>query len=158
MIGYGVFAVIGLFVALLTTDGVANVDATLADLLSGDLAQAALGGSSGRGVFLVLLATATVAVPIVWKHRLAPLAFVVPLLFTLAAFWPLYVQHRRQQEAIRAMGELGQGLGELAQQMTAELAGPLANLQVASWLLFATVLFLAIKGVGSSLSARFPSS
>ncbi len=41
----------------------------------------------------MLLATATIAVPYFWKHRLAPLAFAVPLLVTAMAFWPLYKQH-----------------------------------------------------------------
>lgn len=154
VIGYGVFAAIGLFVALLPAGGFLAVDVTLADLLSGDLAQVALDGVSGRGVFLVLLATATIAVPVFWRRRLATLAYAVPLMFTLAAFWPLYVQQRRQQEAIRAMGELGQGLGELAQQMNAQIAGPLANLRVAAWLLFAMVLFLALRGVMRTLASR----
>lgn len=153
-IGYGVFAVIGLFVTLLPAGGFLAVEATLADLLSGDLAQAVLGEGSGRGAFLVLLATATIAVPVFWRHRFAKLAYVVPLLITLAAFWPLYVQQRRQQEAIRAMGELGQGLGELAQQMNAQIAGPLANLQLAAWLLFATVLYLAFKGIARALARK----
>jgi hypothetical protein len=151
---YGAFAVMGLFLDVLSTGGILDTRVTLADLLSGDLTQAALGGDSGWGVFLVLLATATIAVPYVWKRRLAPLAFVVPLLVTLLGFWPIYEQHRRQQEAIRAMGELGQVLGELAERMSAEVGGPLADLGTAAWLLTATVLFLAFRGVARALASR----
>jgi hypothetical protein len=151
---YGAFAVLGLFVNLLSTGGIVDTRVTLADLLSGDLTQAALGGGSGLGVFLILFATASIAVPYFWKHRLAPLAFGVPLFVTLLGFWPLYVQHRRQQEAVRAMGELGQVLGELAEQMSAQIGGPLANLGTAAWLLIATVLFLAFRGVVRALASR----
>lgn len=146
MIGYGAFAVLGLFAGLLATGGFVDTRVTLADLLSGGLSQAALGGGSGKGVLLVFLATATVVVPYFSKHRLAPLAFAVPLCLVLAAFWPLYVQHRRQQEAVQAMTELGPELGKLAEEMSARVGGPLADLGVAAWLLFATVLYLAIKG------------
>ena len=116
------------------------------DLLSGDMARAALGGGNGKGLFLVLLATATIAVPYFWKHRLAPLAFVVPLLFTFVGFWPLYKQHRAQQEAIEAMGEFGPMMGQMGQQMGAS-NGPFDSLGIGAWLLFATVIFLAFKGV-----------
>ena len=76
-IGYGVFAVIGLFVSLLGTGGFVDAGITLADLLSGDLAQAVAGERGGKGVVLVLLATATIAVPALWRHRLASLACAV---------------------------------------------------------------------------------
>ncbi len=152
-IGYGMFAVLALFVSLVSADGFAGAPITLADLLSGDLAQAALGGNSVKGVICVLLATATVLVPYFWKHRFAPLAFAVPLLVTLYGFWPLYVQHRRQQDAIAAMGDLGQALGELAAQINAEMNGPLANLGIAAWILFAAVLFLALRGIARATSS-----
>ena len=88
--GYSVILFVALFVRLVTTDGLIDVKVTLAELLSGDMARAALGGGSGRGVLLVLFATATIVVPYFWRHRLAPLAFAVPLLFTAVAFWPVY--------------------------------------------------------------------
>ena len=153
-IGYGVFAALALFVSLVSAASYAGAPITLADLLSGDLAQAALGGASPKGVILVLIATATVLVPWLLRHRLAPLAFIVPLLVTLYGFWPLYVQQRRQHDAVQAMGELGQALGELATQMNAEIGGPLANLGIAAWILFATVLFLALKGIARILARR----
>ena len=153
-IGYGVFAALALFVSLVSAASYAGAPLTLADLLSGDLAQAALGGASPKGVLLVLIATASVLVPWLWRHRLAPLAFIVPLLVTLYGFWPLYVQQRRQHDAVQAMGELGQALGELATQMNAEIGGPLANLGIAAWILFATVLFLALKGIARILARR----
>ncbi len=146
-IGYGLFFAIAMFVGLFATGGFMDIKVTLADLLSGDLPRAALGGGSGKGVLLVLLATATIAVPYLWKHRLAPLAFAAPLLFTVFGFRPLYEQHRQQQEAMEAMGEFGQMMGEMAEQMGASAAGPLGNLGIGAWLLFATVIFLASKGV-----------
>lgn len=153
-IAYGVFLVVGLFVGLVSADGVMSENLTLADLLSGDPAEVALDGGTGKGVLFVLLAAATIALPYFWRRRIAPLAFVVPLLVTLAAFWPLYVQHRRQQEAVQAMGELGQGLEELAAQMSTEIGGPLANIGVAAWLLFAMVIFLSFKGITRILVRR----
>jgi hypothetical protein len=52
------------------------------------------------------------------------------------------------------MGELGQGLGELAVRLNAEVGGPLTNLRTATWLLIATVLFLAFRGVARTLASR----
>ena len=68
----------------------------------------------------MLLATATIAVPYFWKHKLAPLAFTVPLAFTAMALGPLYEQHRQQREAMEAMGEFGQAMSQMAEQMGAE--------------------------------------
>ena len=141
-IGYGLFLIIAIFVSLTSVEGPFQIKVMLTDLLSGDLA---LGGGNGKGLFLVLLATATVAVPYFWKHKLAPLAFVVPLLFTFMGFWPLYKQHRSQQEAMEAMGEFGQMMGQMGQQMEAS-SGPFDSLGFGAWLLFATVIFLAFKG------------
>ena len=128
---------------------------TLADLLSGDMARAALGGGSGKGVLLVLLATATIAVPYFWKHRLAPLAFTVPLLFTAMAFWPIYQQHRQQQEAMAAMGEFGQAMAQMAEQMGAETSA-FDAIGIGAWLLVATVIFLAFKGITRFLARSQP--
>ena len=145
-IGYCVFFIIAIFVSLIAVEGPFQVKIMLTDLLSGDMARAALGGGNGKGLFLVLLATATIAVPYFWKHKLAPLAFVVPLLFTFMGFWPLYKQHRAQQEAMEAMGEFGQMMGQMGQQMEAS-SGPFDSFGIGAWLLFATVIFLAFKGV-----------
>ena len=153
-IGYAAFFLIGLFVSLIADNGYIDVKVTLADLLSGDMARAALGGGSGRGVLLVLIATATIAVPYVWKHRLAPLAFTVPLLFTARAFWPLYEQHRQQQEAMAAMGEFGEAMTQMAGQMEAETSA-FDAIGVGAWLLVATVIFLAFKGI-TRILARSP--
>lgn len=150
-IGYGAFFVIAMFVSLISTDGYIDVKLTLADLLSGDKARAALGDGSGRGVLLVLLATATIAVPYLWKNRLAPLAFSVPLLFTAMAFWPLYRQQRQQQEAIEAMGEFGQAISQMAEQMGAQTSA-FDAIGIGAWLLVATVIFLAFKGITRFLS------
>jgi uncharacterized membrane protein len=111
------------------------------------LARAALSSSSGKGTLLVLLATATIAVPHFWKHKFAPLALAVPLLFTLMGFWPIYKQHQAQQEAMEAMGEFGQQMSQMAQQMGGSAAGPFDSLGIGAWLLLATVIFLAFRGV-----------
>ena len=146
-IGYGIFLIIALFVSLLSTGGFMGIKITLADLLGGDMARAALGGGNGKGLFLVLLATATISVPYFWKHKFAPLAFVVPLFFTFLGFWPFYKQRRAEQEALEAMGELGQMMGQMSQQIDVSTGGPLENLGIGAWLLFATVIFLAFKGL-----------
>lgn len=146
-IAYGIFLILALFVSLISTGGFINVSITLADLLSGDLARATLGGSSGKGTLLVLLATGTIAIPYFWKHKFAPLAFAVPLLFTVYGFWPLYEQHQAQQEAMAAMGEFGQMMGQMAQQMGGSTGGLFDSLGVNAYVLFATVLYLAFKGV-----------
>jgi hypothetical protein len=151
-IAYGVFFIIAFFVSLVSTGGFVDIKITLADLLSGDLARAAMSGSSGKGTLLVLLATATIAVPYFWKHKLAPLAFAVPLLFTIIGFWPLYKQHQAQQEAIEAMGEFGQMMGQMSEQMGGSAGGPFDSLGIGAWLLFATVIFLAFRGVMRSLA------
>ena len=145
-IGYGAFLFIALFVSLVSTEGLVDVKVTLADLLSGDMARAALGDGSGRGVLLVLFATATIGVPYFWKHRLAPLAFTVPLLFTALAFWPLYREHRRQQEALEAMGEFGEAMSRMADEMGARTSA-FDAIGISAWLLVATVIFLAFKGI-----------
>ena len=145
-IGYGAFLVLALFVSLVSTEGAIDVKVTLADLLSGDMARAALGDGSGRGVLLVLLATATIGVPYFWKHRLAPLAFTVPLLFAALALWPLYREHRRQQEALQAMGEFGEAMSRMADEMGAQTSA-FDTIGMGAWLLVATVIFLAFKGV-----------
>ena len=152
-IGYGLFFIMAVFVSLTSGEGPFQIKIMLTDLLSGDMARAALGGGNGKGLFLVLLATATIAVPYFWKHKLAPLAFIVPLLFTFMGLWPLYKQHRAQQAAMEALGEFGQTMGQMGQQMGAN-SGPFDSLGIGAWLLFATVIFLAIKGVMRPPRAR----
>ena len=145
-IGYGAFLFIALFVSLVSTQGPIDVNVTLSDLLSGDIARAALSEGSSRGVLFVLLATATIGVPYFWKHRLAPLAFTVPLLFTALALWPLVWEHRRQQEALKAMGEFGEAMARMADEMGAQ-TGAFDAIGNGAWLLVATVIFLAFKGI-----------
>jgi hypothetical protein len=152
-IAYGAFLVIALFVSLFAVGGFMDAKLTLADLLSGDPSDTALDGGSGRGMMLVLLATASVTVPILWKHRLAPLAFSMPLLFTAAAFWPIYQQHRAQQEALAGLGELGIAAARLAEQAGVR-PGPLDALGIGAWLLFATVIFLALRGIARAVARR----
>jgi len=154
-IGYAAFFLIAMFVSLVSTNGFMDVKITLADLLSGDMARAALGGGSGKGVLLVLLATATIAVPNFWKHKLAPLVFTVPLLFTAMALWPVYQQQRQQQEAMAAMGEFGQAMSQMAEQMGAETSA-FDAIGIGAWLLVATVIFLAFKGITRFLARSQP--
>ena len=152
-IGYGAFLVVALFMSLLGAGGFMDAKVTLADLLAGDPATAALGGGSGEGVLLVLFAGATILVPWLWRSRLAPLSFVVPLLFTAVAFRPLVEQHRAQQEALAGLGELGIAAGRLAEQSGA-IQGPLDALGIGAWLLFAVVIFLALRGIARVVVAR----
>ena len=146
VIGYGAFLLIALFVSLVSTEGPVDLNVTLADLLSGDIARAALGGSSGRGVLLVLVATATIALPYFGKHKLAPIAFAVPLFVTALALWPLYREHRRQQEAVEALGEFGAEMSRMAEQMGVQTSA-FDTIGFGAWLLVATVIFLAFKGI-----------
>ncbi len=151
-IGYGVFLFLGLFAGLMGAGSFMDVRITLADLLSGDPSNAALGGAGAKGVLLVLLATATIVVPFLWKHRLAPLAYAIPLLATVLAFEPLYEQHRAQKEALAGLGELGLAAGRMAERMGAP-SGPLDALGTGAWLLFATVIFLALRGAARATSS-----
>ena len=143
-IAYGVFLIAALFFSVIGSAGIIGISLKLTNLLSEGMGIM----GTGRGVFLVLLATATIAVPHFWKHKFAPLAFLVPLLITLMAFWPLYQQHRQQQQAMEAMGELGSMLGQMAEQMGgAPSGGVFSNLGFGAYLIFAAVLYLAYKGV-----------
>ena len=101
-IGYGIFLFVAIFVSVISTNGFIDVKVTLADLLGGDMATRRSAAAAERASFLVLLATATIAVPYFWKHKLAPLAYAVPLLVTAYGFWPLYEQHDAEHEAIRS--------------------------------------------------------
>lgn len=154
--GYGLFAVIGLFAGLASAGGFAQADTTLADLLSGEPLWGLAADGNLRGTALVLLAAATVFIPHAWKHRLAPTAFLAPLFVTAAAFWPLYVQHRRQQQAVQALGELSGALGELAERMSGGPGDPLANLGAPAWVLFAVVLYLAFRSVARLFARAAP--
>lgn len=146
-IGYGLFLFVAMFVSVISLAGFIDIKVTLADLLGGDMARAAVADGSGKGVFLVLLATATIAVPYFWKHKLASLAYAVPLLVTAFGFWPLYEQHNAEREAIEALGELGRMAGQSAEMLVKSTGGPFDNLGIGAWVLIATVLFLALRGV-----------
>ena len=146
-IGYSVFFFVAVFVSVVSMTGSFDVRITLVDLLTGDMSLAALGEGGGRELLLVLLATATIAVPYFWKHNLASLAYAVPLLATVGGFWPLYEQDNAEREAIEALGELAQTTGQSVEQLGASIGGPFDNLGIGAWILIATVLFLAIRGV-----------
>ena len=146
-VAYAIFFFIAVFVSVISTNGFMDIRLTLANLLDGDMAHAAIGGMSGKGIFLVLLTTATITVPYFWRHKLASLAYAVPLLVTFYGFWPLYEQHNAEREAIEALGELAQMTGQSAEQLGASAGGPFDNLGIGAWVLIATVLYLAIRGV-----------
>ena len=142
-IAYGVFLVAALFISVISSAGMLGISLKLSNLLSEGMGIM----GNGRGIMLVLLATATIAVPYFWKHKFAPLAFLVPLLFTIMAFWPLYQQHRQQQAAMAAMGDFGRMFGQMAEQMGAPGGGVFSSLGFGAYLIFAAVLYLAYKGV-----------
>ena len=142
-IAYGIFLVAALFLSVVSSGGMLGIELKLTNLLSSNMGIA----GNGQGVFLTLLAAATIAVPYYWKHKFAPLAFVVPLLFTLKAFWPLYQQHREARKAMEAMGEFGQMMGQMAQQMTGNSGGIFENLGFGAYIIFAAAIYLAFKGV-----------
>lgn len=142
-IAYGVFLIAALFLSVLSTGGMIGLELKLTNLLSSNMGIT----GTGQGVFLVLLAAATIAVPHFWKHKFAPLAFAVPLLITLKALWPLYQQHREAKKAMEAMGEWGQMMGQMSQQMGGGSGGMFDNLGFGAYIIFAATVYLAFKGV-----------
>jgi len=142
-IAYGVFLVAALFLNIISSAGMFGIELKLSNLLSSNTGIT----GTGQGVFLILLAGATIAVPHVWKHKFAPLAFVVPLLITLKGFWPMYQQHREAKKAMEAMAEFGQMMGHMAQQMTGNSSGIFDNLGFGAYIIFAATIYLAFKGV-----------
>ena len=146
-IAYGVFLIAALFLSVISAGGIIGIDFKLTNLLSDNMGMM----GNGKGTFLVLLATATIAVPYFWKHKFAPLAFLGPLLVTIMAFWPLYEQHRQQQKQVEAIGEFGQMMGQMAQQMGGGGTG-MGDLGIGAWVIIAASAYLAFKGVMRFLS------
>lgn len=105
------FLIAALFMSVGGGSNINGLTITLADLLSGNMGLSGLVGGSGKGTFLVLVATATIAVPHYWKHKLTPLAFCVPLLFTLNAFYPVNQQY---SQAKAQAAQAGAFYGEMA--------------------------------------------
>ena len=146
-IAYGVFLVAALFLSVVSSGGMLGIELKLTNLLSSNMGIT----GTGQGVFLILLAGATIAVPYFWKHKFAPLAFVVPLLITLKGFWPLYQQHREAQKAMKAMGEFGQMMGQTAQQMSGNSGGIFESLGFGAYIIFVATIYLAFKGIARFL-------
>jgi tetrahydromethanopterin S-methyltransferase subunit G len=140
-IAYAVFLVGALFFSVVSAAGLfSGVSITLADLLSGKLGLGGLmGGGSGKGTFLVLLATATIAVPYFWKHIYSPLAFCAPLLFTLYAFYPVWQQYSQAKEQAQQAGAF---FGEAVKEMSSGF-----SLGIGAYLTIAAGLYLAFRGV-----------
>jgi hypothetical protein len=153
VLAYGVFLVLAVWPSLVTADAGLLYPGTLADLLGGRAAPGAAGGGSG-GLLLVLLAAATVFVPYLWRRRIALLAAAVPLLVTLAGFWPLYRQQRAESEAIDALAEFGLDPEQIARAVDTGAGGPLGHVGVAAWCLLATAIYLACRGAMRALAAR----
>jgi hypothetical protein len=146
-IAYGVFLFAALFINAVSAGGMLDINIKLTHLLSEGMGIM----GKGRGIFLVLFAFATISVPYFWKHKFAPLAFSVPLVFTIIAFWPLYEQHREQRQAMDAMGEFGEMFGQMAEQMGGG-GSMLDSLGLGAWLVIASALYLSFKGVMKFLS------
>jgi hypothetical protein len=152
-IAYGFFIALALVPGLVADGAGLDVRVTLADLLGGHVAPSDRTGGGGTGLLLVLLAAATIVVPALWKHRFATLAAVVPLLVTALGLWPLHRQHQAELEAIDALAEFGIDPQELVHQVDVGANGPLGHLSIFAWLLFATVIYLAIRGVMGAVAA-----
>jgi hypothetical protein len=86
---------------------------------------------------------------------LAPPAFTVPLRFTARALWPLYEQHQQQQEALRAMGDFGKAMTGMTEQVGAQTSA-FDAIGIGAWILVATVIFLAFKGIARVLARSRP--
>jgi len=145
-IAYGVFLVAALFLNVIGAN-MLGLSLKLTNLLSDNMGMM----GNGKGTFLVLLATATIAVPYFWKHKFAPLAFLGPLLVTLMAFYPLWEQHQQAKKQMEAMGEFGQMMGQMAQQMGGS-GGGIGDLGFGAWIIIAASAYLAFKGVMRFLS------
>jgi membrane protein implicated in regulation of membrane protease activity len=142
-IAYGVFLVAAFFLNVISSAGMLGIELKMTNLLSSNMGIT----GTGQGGFLILLATATIAVPYFWKHKYAPLAFVVPLLISIKGFWPMYQQYRESQKAMEAMGEFGQMMGQMQEQMTGNSGGLFDNLGFGTYIIVAAAIFLAFKGV-----------
>lgn len=156
-IAYGVFVIAALFMNIISTGGIFSCDIKLAHALGGDagMLKACMGGGGGGGTFLILIAAATIAVPYFWKHKFAPLAFVVPLLVVLKAFWPMYEKYSEQQKAMEAMGEFGRQLAQMGEQMGAPAQpGMFDSFAMGAWIIIAAALYLAFRGVTRFLASR----
>lgn len=143
-IAYAAFAIGALFFSVVAAKGIfGGLSITLADLLSGKFGLSGLmGGGSGKGIFLVLLATATIAVPYYWKHKFAPLAFTAPLLFTLYAFYPVWEQYSKAKE----QAEQAQAMFGGQMQMPADFESPF-SLGLGAYIVIIAGIYLAFRGI-----------
>lgn len=147
-IAYGVFLIAALFLSVISAGGIIGINFKLTNLLSDNMGMM----GNGKGTFLVLLATATIAVPYFWKHKFAPLAFLGPALVTLMAFWPLYQQYREQQRQMAAVA--GDEFGRMMSQMSQQMGGGMGmgDFGFGAWIVIAASAYLAFKGVMRFLS------
>ncbi len=147
-IAYGVFAVAALFLKFVTVKGMlANSDFSikLAAVINGTLKSPLLLSNGGGGLFWVLVAIVTIAVPYFWKHKYAPLAFCVPLLVTLYGCLQWYHEYSAAQAQIKqvraAMGR------EAAQYMGAASDAMPYALSIGAYVCLAAGAYLAYRGI-----------
>lgn len=163
-VGFTVVALIaGFFVmnALPQLGTASEVSLTLAEILNGnlqsDVVRQASGGSA-KGIFLVLLTAATVAVPYFSKQRHAPLAFCVPLSVAAYGVWAIYRQMQLVREAISS--EIAKHSGnadpffrraaeETVQQVEAVLqqVNEAIHIGIGGWILLTIGAYLAYQGI-----------
>lgn len=159
-IAYAAFAFLAFFVGIFVAHALSQ-PMTLAEILGGDYHRRidlVANRGSGRGVLVVLVVLATIAVPYFWKHRLAPLAFSVPLVATAYAIWSVHRQLDLAKEMVAAEIAKISGnanpfyqLGTSAEQQQAEAllkqAEDATSLGIGGWLLLAIAGYLAVKGI-----------
>ncbi|MGE0030877.1 MAG: hypothetical protein AB7T20_07135 [Steroidobacteraceae bacterium] len=167
--GFTVAALIaGFFVmnALPQLGTASGVSLTLAEILNGDLhGDVAMQASRGsaKGIFLVLLTAATVAVPYFSRQRHAPLAFCVPLGVAGYGVWAIYRQMQLVRDAISS--EIARHSGnadpffrraaeESVQQVQAALqqVDEAIHIGIGGWILLAIGAYLAYQGIARFLS------
>jgi hypothetical protein len=136
-IAYGLFAVSALFlpfVSLRNLFGIEGGSIALPGVLSGL-------ENSGyvSGLFVLLLALATIAVPLFWRNRYAPLAFCAPLLITLYADFELYRIYASLRDQLSPW--FGAARDQLAEGITPFRLG------IGAYLTFIIAAYLAFRGV-----------
>jgi len=133
---YGLFAISALFLPFVSVAGAfgpAGTSISLPGVLTGV-------GNSGdaMGVFLVLIALASIAVPFFWNDRMASLSFCLPLLITLYGDFKLYQAYSTLRSQVTAMfGSDGNPFGDMIK----------LSLGLGAYATFITAAYIAIRGI-----------
>lgn len=165
VVAYAAFALLALFAGMFVAHALSQ-PITLADALSGNFQRQVdlqIRRGSDQGVLLVLLATATVAVPYFWKHRLAPLAFCIPLAISGYGIWTVrnhlalargMIESELAKLTASENGLLQFGVTPAVKEVQELLqkAEEASQLGLWGWVLLAVTAFLAFKGVARFLS------